>query len=130
MTEKYYTPCNETQHDLISPSVSVCRQFNPPNGNCCLVYLDDGYYDYDDDNDDGDAGDIVRFNVTKKRNLYTYDQFCFGFTQEGLNNIRFVEHELAKKFEAVEVHIDCTQKNLKYNLLNTLIIIILIIMNL
>ena len=129
LTQKYYTPCNESANNITSPNVYKCRLYDPPNGSCCLVYLDDGYEDVviDELND----ADIVRFNVTKKRNLDTYDQFCYGFTKEGLNHINTLKDELSKEFDAPEVYIRCTnQKSLKYNLLNTLIIIILIIMNL
>ena len=64
LTEKYYTPCNQSANDIISPTIYACRRNYPPNGYCCLVYLDDGYVEYDDGLDDAD---IVRFNVTKKK---------------------------------------------------------------
>lgn len=137
LTPKYYQECSHeiVIEDNLYLTANKCRNYDSEDGFCCYLhykitdgnYYSDGYYTYyyyyyyyrKKENETKEKPKI--------RSLQEPQRYCYGISQEGFNNIQKVIDELSEEsgIDADELQLDCGKQNLKYNLLNMIILLLI-----
>lgn len=121
-TAGFYTHCKVGAPKSGLITYSDCKNYNQQDSHCCLLYYV--------------ANPDVQFNFFFKksgtnntgeqgRQLSERENLCFGLTNDGYNKIDDVIKELEKESGINNININCFGKNIKFN---TIILIILVIL--
>ena len=117
-TGKYYTSCQSGAPKSGFLTSSECSEYAQKGSYCCLLY-----YTVTADIKNSNASNL--FKDTKGRILTERENYCFGLTKNGFDNIDDVIDELEDETEIDDIHIICTDS--KYLNFRALLFLLLIL---
>ena len=124
-TNRYYSSCEYGAPKSGLITYSDCKEYARDNNYCCLLYytanpdlqINYNFYFKKDDDESREKNGIRK--LSERVNL------CFGVSNDGYNNIEDLIEEIEDESGIDEIHIDCSSKNL---LFNNLLIVLLILL--
>ena len=121
-TDRFYTHCKSGAPQSGLVTYSDCRNYAQEGTHCCLLY-------YESKPNVEFHFNFKKANANNKeeegRKLSERVNICFGLTSDGYNKIADVIDELEDESGIEEININCLGKNMKFNIIILIVLVIL-----